>query len=96
MEHHSTAKALEDRRNILDAQLRESYGRVVFSHKTHEKEADILLARLSRIKFGQIVLPAISTGSFVTVLLGHWMVGFPFWRYFFRGTLGVELVYTKL
>ena len=70
MEPHSQARPSEDRRNILDAQLRESFGRVVYSHKAHEKEADILLARLSKIKLGQIVLPAISTGSFVTVLLG--------------------------
>ena len=70
MEPHSQAKTSEDRRNILDAQLRDSFGRVVFSHKTHEKEADILLARLSRIKVGQIVLPAISAVGFVTVLLG--------------------------
>ena len=70
MEPHSQAKALENRGNILDAQLRESYGRVVYSHKVHEKEADILLARLSKIKLTQILLPAISTGGFISVLFG--------------------------
>ena len=70
MEPHSQTDAPADCRNILDAQLRESFGRVVYSHKAHEKEADILLGRLSKIKFGQIVLPAISTGGFVTVLFG--------------------------
>ena len=70
MEPHSPTRAMEDSRNILDAQLRESFGRVVYTHKTHEKQADILLARLSKIKLGQIVLPAISTGGFVAVLLG--------------------------
>ncbi len=70
MEPHSQAEALEDRRIILDAQLRESFGRVVYSHKAHEKEADILLTRSSRIKLSQIILPAISTGGFLTVLLG--------------------------
>ena len=94
MEHHSTAKALEDRRNILDAELRESYGRVVYSHKTHEKEADILLARLSRIKFGQIVLPAISTGSFVTVLLGTGWWGSLFGGIFSAALLALNL-YTR-
>lgn len=70
MEPHSQANAPEDRRDLLDAQLREAFGRVVYTHKAHEKEADILLARLSKIKLGQIVLPAISTGGFVTALLG--------------------------
>ena len=70
MEPHSQTKASEDRSNILDAQLREAYGRVVYSHKVHEKEADTLLARLSRIKLGQIVLPAISTGGFISVFFG--------------------------
>lgn len=70
MEPHSQAKASEDRRNIIDAQLREAFGRVVYTHKTHEKQADILLAKLSKIKLAQIVLPAISTGGFVSVLVG--------------------------
>ena len=70
MEPHSQTKATGDPREILDAQLRESFGRVVYTHKAHEKEADILLARLSKIKLGQILLPAISTGGFVAMLLG--------------------------
>ena len=67
---HSQISAGEERRDLLDAQLREAFGRVVYTHKAHEKEADTLLARLSKIKFCQIVLPAISTGGFVTALLG--------------------------
>ena len=55
---------------MLEAQLRECFGRVVYSHKTHEKCADILLTRLSRIKFFQIVLSAVTTGSFLTMILG--------------------------
>lgn len=70
MEPHSQTKASADPRDILDGQLRESFGRVVYTHKAHEKEADMLLARLSKIKLGQILLPAISTGGFVAMLLG--------------------------
>lgn len=70
MEPHSQVDADRDRRDLLDAQLREAFGRVVYTHKVHEKDADILQMRLSRIKLGQIILPAISTGGFVTVLLG--------------------------
>ena len=74
MEPHSQSDTLSDQKSILDAQLREAFGRVVYSHKVHEKEADILLAKLSKIKLGQIVLPAISTTGFVSVLLhtGWW------------------------
>jgi hypothetical protein len=39
---------------------------VVYSHKTHEKCADILLGRHSFIKVGQIVLSALTTAGFVS------------------------------
>lgn len=55
-----------DPRRILEGQLRECYGRVVYSHKTHEKCADILLARHSCIKVSQIVLSALTTAGFVS------------------------------
>jgi hypothetical protein len=56
--------------SAIEGQLRECYGRAVYSHKTHEKCADILLNRLARIKLLQIVLSAITTGSFLTTILG--------------------------
>jgi hypothetical protein len=62
-------------RRILEGQLRECYGRVVYSHKTHEKCADILLARLSRIKLAQLTLSAITTAGFVSTFLGAGRVG---------------------
>lgn len=55
--------------SILEGQLRECYGRTVYSHKTHEKCADILLARLARLKLWQIVLSAVTTGSLLTTLI---------------------------
>ena len=42
MEQHSQTSEIDDYRRILEGQLRECYGRVVYSHKTHEKCADIL------------------------------------------------------
>jgi len=54
----------------LEGQLRESYGRVVYSHKTHEKCADILLARQGRIRLTQIILSAITTAGFFGAALG--------------------------
>jgi len=56
--------------SILEGQLRECYGRAVYSHKTHEKCADILLTRLSHIKIAQIVLSAITAGTFLSTFLG--------------------------
>lgn len=55
-----------DHVNVLEGQLRECYGRVVYSHKTHEKCADILLERQGRIKFWQIVISAVVTGGIVS------------------------------
>jgi DNA repair ATPase RecN len=54
---------------VLEDQIRECYGRVVWTHKTHEKCADILNSRNNTIKLWQIILAAITTsGIFVTVL----------------------------
>ncbi len=53
---------------ILEEQLRECFGRVAWSHKTHEKCSDILNSRLHWIKIWQIVLSAvITTGILITV-----------------------------
>lgn len=75
MEQHSQTDDTQDSRTILEGQLRECFGRVVYSHKTHEKCADILLARLSRIKLWQIILSAITTGGFIAAVFGAGKVG---------------------
>ena len=56
--------------DLLAAQVRECYGRVVYSHKTHEKCSDLLLARLSNIKLLQIILSALTTGGFAATIIG--------------------------
>ena len=75
MEHHSQTSDSPESRKILEGQLRESFGRVVYSHKTHEKCADILLERLSNIKLWQIILSAITTGGFISAFLGSGNIG---------------------
>lgn len=75
MEPHSQTDNTPDSRAILEGQLRECFGRVVYSHKTHEKCADILLARLSKIKLWQIILSAITTGGFIAAVFGAGKVG---------------------
>ena len=75
MEHHSQTNDTPESRRILEGQLRESFGRVVYSHKTHEKCADILLERLSSIKFWQIVLSAVTTAGLISTFFGTGDVG---------------------
>jgi len=55
---------------ILESQIRECFGRVVYSHKTHEKCADQCLTKLSRIKIAQIVLSAVTTGGLIATIFG--------------------------
>lgn len=75
MEPHSQTNNTPVSRTILEGQLRECFGRVVYSHKTHEKCADILLARLSKIKLWQIILSAITTGGFIASIFGAGKIG---------------------
>ena len=56
--------------DVIESQLRECFGRAVYSHKTHEKAADMAIARLSRIKILQIILSALTTGGLLAVLAG--------------------------
>lgn len=87
MEPNFQTSDTPESRRVLEGQLRECYGRVVYSHKTHEKCADILLARLSTIKLWQILLSALTTGSFITTFFGSGNVG---------ATIGVILSTTLL
>lgn len=75
MAQHSPTDSPIDPRALLEAQARECYGRVVYSHKTHEKCADILLVRLSSIKLWQIILSSITTAGFLAAILGAGPVG---------------------
>lgn len=54
----------------LLAQVRESFGRVVYSHKTHEKQADLCF---SKHRWQQVVLvglTAVSSGTFLVAIVG--------------------------
>jgi len=59
---------MNDNEKIIEGQLRECYGRVVYSHKTHEKCADMLFKRHKLIKLFQIVLSALVAGGLITAL----------------------------
>jgi hypothetical protein len=75
LEHHSQTDHSPESRRVLEGQLRECFGRVVYSHKTHEKCTDILLSRFAAIKLWQIILSAITTGGFLAAVFGAGKVG---------------------
>lgn len=75
MEQHTQTDDTPDSRRVLEGQLRECYGRVVYSHKTHEKCADILLSRLGKIKLWQIILSAVTTAGFLGAIFGSGIIG---------------------
>ena len=91
LEPHSQINNSLESKQTLEGQLRECFGRVVYSHKTHEKQADILVKRLSWIKRGQIILSAIVTGSFVFRLLSLGEISFIIGALFSAGLLCLTL-----
>lgn len=54
----------------LLAQVRESFGRVVYSHKTHEKQADICFSKHRWQQGVLVALTAISSGTFLVAMVG--------------------------
>ena len=54
----------------LEDQLREMYGRVAYTHKTHEKMADGCIRRYKRLKNAEIALSSLATGSLMLSILG--------------------------
>ena len=56
---------------VLEEQVRQSYGLAVYTHKTHEKCADLLVDQQWRIKVAQIVLSAVTTAGFLAAVLGE-------------------------
>ena len=55
---------------ILESQIRELYGRVVYTHKTHEKCADVLKDRSDWLKLAEIFLSAATTTTILVVVFG--------------------------
>ncbi len=57
-------------KQLLESQIRECYGRVVWSHKTQEKCADIINRRSDRLKLTQIILSALTTTGLIATIFG--------------------------
>lgn len=66
---------LDDTKAVLIFQIRELYGRVTYTHKAHEKCADIYHRRMHTMKIVQIVLSALTTGSLLLAILGDGKLG---------------------
>ena len=60
----------QDSKQLLEAQIRECYGRVVWSHKTQEKCTDIINRRNDRLKLTQIILSALTTTGLIATIFG--------------------------
>ena len=63
-------KMVEVDNRVIDDHVREIYGRVTYTHKTHEKCADILESRAAVFRNVQIALSALTTTGFVAAVLG--------------------------
>lgn len=50
-----------DTSSVLGDQVRECFGRVVYTHKTHEKMADLCATSLRHYKIAQILISALTT-----------------------------------
>ncbi|TBF52847.1 SLATT domain-containing protein [Rhizobium leguminosarum] len=53
----------------LESQIRECFGRVVYAHKTHEKDGDLCARTLRRFKLLQIVVSSVTASGTVAVIL---------------------------
>ncbi|WP_394361400.1 SLATT domain-containing protein [Amycolatopsis sp. SB7-3] len=62
-----------ERDDYLFAQVRESFGRVVYSQKTHEKQSDLCFRKHRRQQAALVAFTAISTGTFLASLLGNFV-----------------------
>lgn len=79
---------------LLESQIREIYGRVVYTHKTHEKCADVLKARNDCMKLTEIILSALTTTSILVVILGDGII-FQFLAALFSTALLCLNLYSK-
>lgn len=57
----------EERKRLL-SQVSELFGRVVYSHKTHEKQIDIFISHEKIWKWAQIISTVLTSTSYVTTL----------------------------
>lgn len=79
---------------LLESQVREIYGRVVYTHKTHEKCADLLKDRHDCIKLIEIILSILTTTTILITFFGEGKLYQIFAAVFSTALLGLTL-YSK-
>ncbi|MBD2319732.1 SLATT domain-containing protein [Phormidium tenue] len=79
---------------IIESQIRECFGRVVWTHKTHEKCADIYSERQKLLKTIEIIVSALTTTSLLSSVFGEQKIGTIIGAIFSTITLGLT-IYTK-
>lgn len=79
---------------LLESQIREIYGRVVYTHKTHEKCADVLKQRNDFLKITEVILSALTTTSILVLIFGDGII-FQFLAALFSTTLLCLTIYSK-
>jgi len=85
---------MSEQKVLLESQIREIYGRVVYTHKTHEKCADVLKERNDCLKITEVILSALTTTSILIVIFGEGIV-FQFLAALFSTTLLCLSLYSK-
>ncbi|MCV9926631.1 SLATT domain-containing protein [Flavobacterium sp. LS1R49] len=85
---------MSEQKKLLESQIREIYGRVIYTHKTHEKCADVLKERNDCLKITEVILSALTTTSILVVIFGEGIV-FQFLAALFSTTLLCLTLYSK-
>lgn len=68
--HRRETEPSEAGRDLLLNQVRELYGRIAYTQKTHEKQADISAMSSRRQRVWKFVLTAVGSGTFLASLFG--------------------------
>ena len=79
---------------IIESHIRECFGRVVWTHKTHEKCADIYSERQKCLKTIEIVVSSLTTTILLSSVFGEQKIGTIIGAIFSTITLGLT-IYTK-
>lgn len=61
----------QSHKEALETQIREAYGRLVYTYTTHLKQAERLTNRNRYVKYWQIGLSAVTTGGILTAIISN-------------------------
>ncbi|WHT40388.1 SLATT domain-containing protein [Myroides sp. mNGS23_01] len=85
---------MDEQKNLLESQIREIYGRVIYTHKTHEKCADVLKGRNDFLKAIEITFSALTTTSILVIIFNNEVI-FQFVAALFSTVLLCITLYSK-